>query len=115
MEQPLRIVDTFQGHYKPIKYSDLPWEEKATLMWSWYWRAFIIGVLTIWLSNFFGGLFFMYIKKLVGDMDPLVFQAIAFIVAAMIGYLGTHALIQLITGSKVGNYQIIILRKTLSQ
>lgn len=117
MEQPhsVDVHDPLQVHDRPIKYSELPWEEKATLMWSWYWRAFIIGVLTIWSSNFFGSLFFIYVEKVAGGLDPLVLQALSFIVAAIVGYLGTHPLIQLVTRSNIGSYRIVIVRKLSSK
>ncbi len=108
-------INSSLSKYKPVDFKGLPWEEQAEIMWGWFWRVFIISVLTIWLSSFFGGLIGNYIKLAVGDLDPLVLTSIGFMIGASIGYLGINPTIKWLTSDKMGNYRVVILKKQPTQ
>ena len=111
MEEPIVSAELFPGIYKPIKFNDLPWEEQATFMWSWYWRALIIGILTIWLATFFGTFVGMYIKILVGELHSTVVTTLGYAIGMLIGFLGVHPTVKLLTMGKMGDYQVVILKR----
>jgi DNA-directed RNA polymerase subunit RPC12/RpoP len=103
-----------EGIFRPIKYSQLPWEEKATLMWSWYWRTFIISLFVVWSAGFVGGIVGVLIAKVMGQLDALPLTTIGYIIGSIIGFFGTHPIIKVLTRSRIGDYQITILKRHIS-
>ncbi len=98
--------------FRPIKYELLPWEEKATIMWSWFWRTCIIGVCILVSVGFLGGMFGILITSLVGPLDISTSRVVGFVLGIVISFFATHPIIRLLTASRIGDYQIIILKRT---
>jgi len=103
--------ESFPGYFKPIKYGSLPWEEKATLMWSWFWRTMLIAIVVIQVAFKIASLVYDAVTLTRGELGDTVVSAFALIVGSVIGYMGTHPLIKYLTKDKMGEYKIVILKK----
>lgn len=75
-----------EGTFRQIRYERLPWEEKATLMWSWYWRASIITFATALSATFLGGIFGGFIAVAVGQLHAPALETLVYIIATVIGF-----------------------------
>lgn len=93
-----------------ISYSSLPWEEKFTVMWGWFWKTYVVyvGVWAMAGTALSAGI--AAITEMTGPINTVASAVINLILAAIIGFFATQPLIMLIVNSKIGNYRIILCK-----
>jgi hypothetical protein len=94
-----------------INYSKLPWEEKLTIMWGWFWRTMLVSAGTGTFVGIFLSLATTLILTAAGNLDPRVYLVIFVLLAVPIGVMTTHPLIHWVLSSRIGSYRIVLCKK----
>jgi Sec-independent protein secretion pathway component TatC len=94
-----------------VNYSKLPWEEKMTIIWGWFWRMFMVTLGTGAVAGFVLTIFIAILVTATNGLDPSVYSLILFILGAVLGIFTTHPLISWILSSRIGGYRIVLCRK----
>jgi hypothetical protein len=94
-----------------INYSKLPWEEKLTIMWGWFWRTMLVSAGTGTFVGIFLSLATTLILTAAGNLDPRVYLVIFVLLAVPTGVMTTHPLIHWVLSSRIGSYRIVLCKK----
>ena len=92
---------------QPVSYSKLPWVEKLKIVWGWFWRCTLMGVILIGAAT----MLLTLSKGPTGDLDPRATVVIFLILAIPFGMFTTNSLIHWILTSRIGRYRIIVCEK----
>jgi hypothetical protein len=93
-----------------MNYQRLPWEEKLTIMWSWFWRSLIVTLGTSMIAGFVLGFFIVLATFLQKNLNPSAIMFVGFVLGGGVSMATIHPLIGWITSSRIGQYRIIICR-----
>ena len=96
-----------------VNYSKLPWEEKLTIIWAWYWRTVVIGLGIGFMTFFAIGILVALFAGVGTTIDKPILTFIVLVMVAAMGIGSWHPLINWIITSKIGDYRIVICRRRM--
>ncbi len=94
-----------------INWSRLPWEERLTVMWGWFWRTYAAN-LGVWAgATAVLGIINIAIAEFAGPLSGIASTFITLLFILTFGLLATQPLIIWLLSSRIGEYSIILCKR----
>ena len=97
----------FAGLHK-VSYQKLPWEEKVTIMWGWFWRSVVVTIGTATAVGIFLALSMAFFKMLNSDVSPAILAFVGLVMGLAMTIVTIHPLIAWLLSTRIGRYRLLL-------